>query len=328
MGRPERIVRIMSHLIEAGQLTTSRARQVAGEGVGKRMILDDLRFIADGWPRCRRVEEGADSRWVVDAPGTADMRQLLDQLAVDIGREHVRFLDDTRLSHPKRTQARRAAWRAEGLDRKLYFQHEPARAYDAHTEELSDVLDALFEELQLTVQYRGGDGIEQRLERQTVLSLVVYRRAVYTLLWDTSRDSNTPLRIAVDRIIDTTVHDEPAVRPTGWHPKIYYRDAFGVILDRPPERVVLRFTARVAAYVRARVWHPSEEKVALPDGGVELRMRVTGRELVRWALEWGPQVEVVAPAWLREAVVAELRGALGRYGGLLADEPQKNVDEA
>lgn len=315
MGRAERIVRIMAHLMEAGQITTARATQVAGEDVGKRMILEDLRLIGSAWSRCRRVEEGTESRWVVDAAGMADTRHLLDQLAVDIGREHIRFLDDTRLSHPKRTEARRATWKAEGLDRKLYFQHEPARAYDAHTEELSDVLDALFQELQISVRYRLGAGGEQRLERQTVLSLVVYRRAVYALLWDPSADPAAPVRVAVDRILETTVHDERAVRPAEWHPKAHYRDAFGVILDRPPERVVLRFTPRVAAYVRARVWHASEEKVELPDGGVELRMRVAGRELVRWALEWGAQVEVVAPAWLREAVVAELRGALGGYGG-------------
>lgn len=314
MGRPERIIRIMAHLIEAGQLTTSRATQVAGETVAKRMILEDLRLIAAEWSRCRHIEEGADSRWVVEASGRATTRELLDQLATDIGREHIRFLDHTRLSHPERSEPRRTAWKAEGLDRKLYFQHEPARAYDAHTEELSDVLDALFQELQLTLRYRRSDGVELNLVRQTVLSLVVYRRAVYALLWDPTRDPTEPLRVAIDRIVETSVHDESAIRPIHWHPKTHYRDAFGVILERPPDRVVLRFTPRVAAYVRARVWHASEQKVELPGGGVELRMRVAGRELVRWALEWGAQVEVVAPAWLREAVVGELRGALGQYG--------------
>ena len=34
-----------------------------------------------------------------------------------------------------------------------------------------------------------------------------------------------------------------------------------------------------------------------------------GAELVRWVLEWGDKARVVGPPWLRDAVVAELRGA-------------------
>jgi predicted DNA-binding transcriptional regulator YafY len=78
--------------------------------------------------------------------------------------------------------------------------------------------------------------------------------------------------------------------------------------------VRLRFDARVAQLVRARVWHPSQAIVGLPDGGVELRMRTNGPELVRQVLEFGDKVEVVEPQWLRDAVVDELAGALERYG--------------
>lgn len=313
MGRPERLIRLMAHLVEAGQITTAQAARSCGEEVGKRVVLQDLALIGEHWSRCRHVEDGRASRWVIDPTAKADARELLDRLALDIGREHMRFLDDTRLSHPARAVARQTTWRAEGLDQKIYFHHEPARSYDVHTEELSDVLDALFQDLQLTVRYRRGDGSERTLERQTVLSLVVYRRAVFALMVGQGESPKVPPCVAVDRMVETTVHNEPAARPPGWDPRAYYRDAFGVVLDRPPERVVLRFTARVAAYVYAREWHPSEEKIGLPDGGVELRMRVAGRELVRWVLEWGPQIEVVAPAWLRNDVVAELRASLARY---------------
>lgn len=312
MGRAERIVRLMEHLVLTGQVTTAQGARVAGERVSKRMIVADLRAIEREWSRLRRVEDGKESRWVVDPTGRVETRELLDRVALDIGREHIRFLDETRLAHPARTETRRGGWKAEGAERKLYFHHEPARSYRAHTEELSDFLDALFQDLQLTVRFRTGEGTDRQLDRHTVLSLVVYRRAVYALLWDGS-DPVTPVRVAVDRTVETTVHDEPAQRPVDWDPRVHYADAFGVVVERPPERVVLRFTRKVAAYVRARQWHRSEEHLALADGGVELRMRVTGRELVRWVLEWGPEVEVLAPAWLRDAVVEQLQSALEKY---------------
>lgn len=44
-------------------------------------------------------------------------------------------------------------------------------------------------------------------------------------------------------------------------------------------------------------------------------MRAGGPELVRFALEWGPHCEVVAPDALRNEVIAELRGALDQYDG-------------
>ena len=37
-------------------------------------------------------------------------------------------------------------------------------------------------------------------------------------------------------------------------------------------------------------------------------------ELLRWVRQWGPEVEVVEPASLRETIVAEARALLARHG--------------
>jgi len=52
-----------------------------------------------------------------------------------------------------------------------------------------------------------------------------------------------------------------------------------------------------------------------------LRMETCGRELVRLVLEFGPTAEALAPAWLREAVARELRGALDLYDEEQATTP-------
>jgi WYL domain len=47
--------------------------------------------------------------------------------------------------------------------------------------------------------------------------------------------------------------------------------------------IVLRFRSDQAPYVRERVWHPSQQILDLPDGGLELKFRAGGIfEIRRW----------------------------------------------
>ncbi len=81
-----------------------------------------------------------------------------------------------------------------------------------------------------------------------------------------------------------------------------------------PQEVVLRFDAYQARWIRERTWHPSQELQELEDGGVELRLSVSGEgDLLRWVLGYGRHVEVVAPEHLRQRVAEELRRAASRY---------------
>jgi hypothetical protein len=61
------------------------------------------------------------------------------------------------------------------------------------------------------------------------------------------------------------------------------------------------------------------EKVKpLADGGVEMTLTApVNEELMRWIREWGAETEVVGPAGVRRAVVADARAVLAMYGGRL-----------
>ena len=72
--------------------------------------------------------------------------------------------------------------------------------------------------------------------------------------------------------------------------------------------MVLRFEARVSARVREATWHPSQEVRELADGSLEWRARVAGTIEIRlWILSWGDEVEVIAPAALRDDVAGDAR---------------------
>jgi proteasome accessory factor B len=92
--------------------------------------------------------------------------------------------------------------------------------------------------------------------------------------------------------------------------------AWDIIADQDPVEVVLRFAPPVAARVQEARWHPSQRVVVEPDGSLTWRATVAGTIEVRlWILQWGDEVEVLAPAALRQDVAATLRRAAERYAG-------------
>ena len=81
-----------------------------------------------------------------------------------------------------------------------------------------------------------------------------------------------------------------------------------------PERVVLEFSARVAPYVRERVWHKSQQIEELPGGGVRLGLKVSRDwALHGWVLSWGPHVHVTSPSSLAQEILDMLDDAREFY---------------
>jgi proteasome accessory factor B len=89
----------------------------------------------------------------------------------------------------------------------------------------------------------------------------------------------------------------------------------GAFLDEPAEDVSLCFDREDAQRVRERVWHGTERKEDLPDGGLLLRLRVpVNSTLIRLVLGFGAGVEVLAPDRLRRQVADIHRRAAAAYG--------------
>jgi proteasome accessory factor B len=118
---------------------------------------------------------------------------------------------------------------------------------------------------------------------------------------------------AVDRITSVSL-EKGTFPPPREMPEDVFANSLGVNTG-PAERVEIAFDARIAPYVRARVWHPSQE---LRDGDGEslvLTMHVCHDWALRsWILSWGPFARVIAPDTLAREVRADLESSLGRYG--------------
>ena len=85
----------------------------------------------------------------------------------------------------------------------------------------------------------------------------------------------------------------------------YLDNALGILRgDLVTVRVA--FAPAVARYLRERLWHPSQQFRELPDGRLEVTLKVADTlEVRRWILGYGVQAEVLEPGSVREALRAE-----------------------
>ena len=117
---------------------------------------------------------------------------------------------------------------------------------------------------------------------------------------------------AVDRIASVSL-EKQTFTPTQAVGDDVFANSLGVNTG-PAERVEIEFDARVAPYVRARVWHPSQQIEDAPDGGVSVTLNVCHDWGLRsWILSWGPFARVISPPRLAKEIHADLAAAGTRY---------------
>jgi predicted DNA-binding transcriptional regulator YafY len=119
---------------------------------------------------------------------------------------------------------------------------------------------------------------------------------------------------AVDRIASASLEKQTFTpkQPVG---DDVFANSLGVNTG-PAERVDLEFEAQVAPYVRARVWHASQQVREASGGRLTLTLDVCHDWALRsWILSWGPFVRVVSPASLAGEVQSDLRAAGAHYHG-------------
>jgi len=119
---------------------------------------------------------------------------------------------------------------------------------------------------------------------------------------------------AVDRIASASLEKQTFTPPKQPMGEDVFANSLGVNTG-PAERVELEFDARVAPYVRARVWHASQQISDVEEGGLRLTMNVCHDWALRsWVLGWGAFARVISPPALAAEIKTDLQAAAARYG--------------
>ena len=117
---------------------------------------------------------------------------------------------------------------------------------------------------------------------------------------------------AVDRIVSVSLDKQTFVPKQAVGDDVF-ANSLGVNTGTPA-RVEVEFAPKVAPYVRARVWHTSQQMRERPDGTLVLSMNVCHDWALRsWILSWGRFARVLTPAALAKELRSDLQAASERY---------------
>ena len=122
----------------------------------------------------------------------------------------------------------------------------------------------------------------------------------------------------VDQIRDIFPYtSEKFQYPAGFELKEYMANSWGVINDGEVCRIKLKFSNSIAHRVKNLIYHPSQvQEEELPDGSIIISFEVCGiTEMKTWLVQWGDNVEVLEPGWLREDMYKLAEGILKVYRG-------------
>lgn len=320
MNKAQKLVKMVELMSRRGGVSASElSRRFELDPRSLRRYLADLKdmdipIIDEGRGEDRIVT--IDARW----RRTGVQLSLAEVLSLHFGRTLFNFLDGTSFAEDltgaiERLEpaiSRADADLARQLDTRFVAVPEPSKRWTERSSEVIDeVISALVYSNPVDARYRKvGAGVsEKELHPYT---LATYRQGLYLFAFDVA--AGQVKTYALERFLDLRRRRGEKIEiPSGWEPRAHIAHAFGII-SAPPEQVAVAFSPSVMAYIRERVWHPTQTFRTLPDGWLELGLHVgVTVELASWVCSFGADAHVLGPTSLRERVAGSLQAAAARY---------------
>lgn len=319
LNKAQKMVRLVDLMMRRGGVSAEEIRgRFDLDARTLRRYLADLRDM--GLPVLDQ-DTGPDRTLALDPQyrRTGVQLSLSEVLSLHFGRKLFTFLDDTPFASDMDDAIERLepaiprahAELAQQLDRKFMAVPEHAKDYRELSDLIDDVVTALIYENVCKADYTKASGSSREYTLEP-LTLATYRQGLYLFAKD--RRDGVVKSFAVERFTRFSRLRMEKFDPIDFDPEAYVADAFGIISGRP-QKVVARFDARVAQYVRERTWHTTQRLDELEDGSLRLELEVgITQELVVWLLGFAGDVTVEEPTSLIERLCETWQKALQRHG--------------
>jgi predicted DNA-binding transcriptional regulator YafY len=272
-------------------------------------------IVYDRHEEAYRFEKGVADDELWELPGlwfTAD--ELIALLSMDrlLGELQPGVLSE--LIGPLRTRLRQLLESGhhggDDISRRIRILAVGARKVEpAHFRALST---ALLSRRRLRIRHRRRQANETLEREVSPQRLVHYRDNWYLDAWCHKRQA---LRtFGVDAIESATITEKPAKDVADETLDRQLASGYGIFAGGETQEAVLLFGVERARWVSREVWHPKQDGKLQLDGSYLLRFPYAQEpELVMDILKYGPDVQVLAPDSLRDAVAAKLRAAAALY---------------
>ncbi|MDR4482177.1 MAG: WYL domain-containing protein [Nitrospirales bacterium] len=193
------------------------------------------------------------------------------------------------------------------------FSPGPYKSYKTHQNTIDTLMKATSK--QRTVQMRYFSATRNQTTRREVSPYRLWysQGALYLIGYCHSRKDVR--MFAVERMKTVTPTNNPFQIPLDFNLEDYVKDAIGIMRGQPIN-VELQFDKPTAAWVKDRIWHPTQSLTQTKSGELNMTLTVAdNRELIGWILSFGNGVRVMQPAALRQAVRQEAQ--------VIADQPEE-----
>ena len=241
---------------------------------------------------------------LASTPFQSDVRNAFDKLAAALTPGMRQFLD--RLPLAIQTKAEPGA-------RKANRSGEPGvdpKQAAAPSARIAQLLDAVLYHRRVNMTYHSFSSNRRKKYLVEPYRLVFAQGGLYLVAFVPEYEAMRTF--AIDRVIAVSVTEE-RFAPQELDEEVFAH-SLGVHQGTAPERIEIAFDARIAPYVRERMWHDSQELRDQGDGGVRLVLHVSNDwALKSWLLGFGQLARVVAPAALASQIVEEIDRARALY---------------
>jgi predicted DNA-binding transcriptional regulator YafY len=164
-----------------------------------------------------------------------------------------------------------------------------------------DVMGALLGRQRLNITYHGRRKDDISTREISPQRLTQYRNSWYLDAW--CHKAKGLRSFSLERISEQTLLVEDARDITDSVLAGHYDSAYGIFSGPAEHLARLKFTAEMSRWIAEEQWHPDQKGYFDNEGSWILELPFSSeRELVMDILRYGPEVEVIAPAFLREAV--------------------------
>jgi len=315
-SRLQRVEFLLYHAGEAGLSLVELAREC---GVNRTTIFRDI----------RKLEDNDVPIWSGGGKYGIDRARYLPAIHFNLHEATALFLATrllTRYADSHHPHVARAIQKLAAVMPRDLIQRHMARAADVvrarrEVPHLTRVLEALTEAwanrkcVRLWEKDRPNKPAVERLYEPYFIEPSGVGYSLYVMGYDHLRKDIRTFKI--DRLARVVPTDQPFTVPADFDPYQYLHNAWGVNWGSgsQPVEVRLRFAPGTAAdRVRESEWHYSQRREDLPDGGCLLSVTIGSTlEMKPWIRQWGPDVEVLAPAELRREIAEEMRAAARLY---------------
>lgn len=179
-----------------------------------------------------------------------------------------------------------------GEKQQVWFNPKGYIDYTKQQRVFDQLMDAIDKSQVCLVEYKASSKRPSRVHRHAPIRLTYMNSAFYVLGYIVDEDDNQPIKptnLALHRIIrvnfTSQIHE--------CKPEKHDLNYFGLKWHEP-KTFRIRFTEKVATYIRERTWSSRQEVFEQEDGGVILELDVVSEpELSSWVMSFGPEATFV-----------------------------------